>query len=762
MNQHAGKRWMLASTVAAFAAVAVLAHEGDEKLRDWRPPVEAPIWRADDPGTAFAPPTFRSSGITLASWLPVKAFHPSGTSASDCWGYESPSGREYAILGHSHGTAIVDITQPGSATIVIFLNGPVSVWRNVKTYGHHLYAVSEGGGGIQVFDLANVDSGVVPLVNTIDATAATPATHTMLINEQTGFLYRLGGGSFGVRAYDLRANPAAPAFVGSWSVRYIHDGAVRSVASGPWAGREILFACGGLSGGYGDTRLEILDVTNKSAITSIGSCSYPQAKYCHGIAISDDLQTGWINDEMDEQNGQYSRGITVNLADLTRPVMAGSYTTGERTVDHNNYARGNRLYCSNYTSGLQVFDVSDPIRPVRVAWFDTYPEDDGSVAATYNGLWSNYPYFRSGTIIGSDINRGLVVLRQGDPAGVVRAAVADGGWFDPTGHAMEVRLESLRPGAALVGIPRVVGSVAGVAFRNDLEPVSDGLYLARFPSGSCGAPVRWSIEFPLADGAVLREPAAGQFEGSIGLGEQVMIADDCEASTGWTAGVTGDTATAGLWTNAVPVGSPAQASADHTPSGVNCWVTGNGPVGGTSAFTADVDGGRTTLVTPDYPIAGLGEPMLTYWRWYTNSLGGIFSGSYIDTLEVSVSANGGATWLPLESVQDTGLGWNRARFRLRDVLPAGSTAVRVRFVAADLGTDSAVEAAIDDLLISDALCTEMQACDLDRSREVDLGDVMMVLLEWGPATDGRADLDRSGFVDLGDVALVLMNQGPLP
>ncbi|MEY4770270.1 MAG: hypothetical protein RIQ40_1010, partial [Planctomycetota bacterium] len=151
-----------------FAAVA-RAHDGDLKMRDWRPPIEAPVWRADDAVSLLLPPSFRASGVRLMAWFPVKSFLAAGTSANDVWGYESPSGREYAIIGHSHGTAIVEVTNPGSSRIVTFLTGPTSVWRNVKTYRHWLYAVSEGGGGIQVFDLANVDDGSVPLVNTVDA-----------------------------------------------------------------------------------------------------------------------------------------------------------------------------------------------------------------------------------------------------------------------------------------------------------------------------------------------------------------------------------------------------------------------------------------------------------------------------------------------------------------------------------------------------------------------------------------------------------------
>ena len=41
-------------------------------------------------------------------------------------------------------------------------------------------------------------------------------------------------------------------------------------------------------------------------------------------------------------------------------------------------------------------------------WFDTYPEDD---ATTFSGAWGVFAGFPSGTVIVSDIERGLFVLR---------------------------------------------------------------------------------------------------------------------------------------------------------------------------------------------------------------------------------------------------------------------------------------------------------------------------------------------------------------
>ncbi len=43
----------------------------------------------------------------------------------------------------------------------------------------------------------------------------------------------------------------------------------------------------------------------------------------------------------------------------------------------------------------------------EVAFFDTYP---GSEAAIFDGAWSVYPYFPSGTIIVSDVSNGLYIL----------------------------------------------------------------------------------------------------------------------------------------------------------------------------------------------------------------------------------------------------------------------------------------------------------------------------------------------------------------
>lgn len=52
--------------------------------------------------------------------------------------------------------------------------------------------------------------------------------------------------------------------------------------------------------------------------------------------------------------------------------------------------------------------------------------------------------------------------------------------------------------------------------------------------------------------------------------------------------------------------------------------------------------------------------------------------------------------------------------------------------------------------------------DLDQSRQVDLGDVALAMLDFGPCADCPADLDGTGTVDFSDIALMLLDMGPCP
>ena len=64
------------------------------------------------------------------------------------------NGRTVLLTG---GTGFVEITNPSQPVVVGHVTGPTSLWRCVKTYGTYCYAGSEGGNGIQVIDMSNID-----------------------------------------------------------------------------------------------------------------------------------------------------------------------------------------------------------------------------------------------------------------------------------------------------------------------------------------------------------------------------------------------------------------------------------------------------------------------------------------------------------------------------------------------------------------------------------------------------------------------------
>ena len=68
------------------------------------------------------------------------------------------------------------------------------------------------------------------------------------------------------------------------------------------------------------------------------------------------------------------------------------------------------MYQSNYVSGLRILDISDPVNPREVAYFDSVPVGDNSPG--FAGSWSNYPFFESGLIVFTSMREGLLVVRK--------------------------------------------------------------------------------------------------------------------------------------------------------------------------------------------------------------------------------------------------------------------------------------------------------------------------------------------------------------
>jgi choice-of-anchor B domain-containing protein len=375
---------------------------------------------------------FPCRDVDLLSFLPLADI--GGGSGNDVWGWTDPeSGREYAIVGRSTGTAFVDITDPARARFAGNLPTQTvdSLWRDVEVFANHAFIVSEAANhGMQVFDLRRLRSvGDVPA--TFEATAhyaGFGSAHTVAVDVRAGFAYAAGTRTCagGLHAVDIQ-DPLNPQTAGCFAADgYTHD-AQCIVYDGPDAahtGREICF-------GSNEDTLTIVDVSEKHAQRMISRTGYDASSYTHQGWLTPDRRFFLVDDEGDERAFRTrTRTFVWDVSDLDAPFIAHVYEGPVSSIDHQLFIRGDLAYEANYRSGLRVLALGDlgAAPPHEVGFFDIYPQDD---APEFNAAWSVFPFFASGTVVVNGIEQGLFVLRPrraaaGIPPGLSVSLVATG------------------------------------------------------------------------------------------------------------------------------------------------------------------------------------------------------------------------------------------------------------------------------------------------------------------------------------------------
>ena len=727
--------------VLLSTSLTAIAHENDPKADDMAPRYEGAGWRESQGGLAG---DYDSSNMTLRSWITISEMDNGSGSGNDCWGYVSPSGREYAIMGLSSGTSFVEITDPGSPEVIAWIDGPNSTWRDIKTYGTHAYAVSEGGGGIQVMDLASIDDGTVTLVNSV-TTGGNGQTHNVVLNEESGFIYRVGGGSnYGLRIYDLNQDPVDPPYVGELFDFYVHDAQVVSYTEGPYAGLEVAFCCAGLNSGSTETGLYIVNVTDKANPVLMRKLEYPNGAYSHQGWLTPDRQYFLLGDELNASSTEFSTLHVINVANPYQPAYVLDWKNASTAITHNLYTTDTFGFIANYTSGIRVFDLRDPLSMREVGYFDTFPGGDGP---SFDGLWSCYPYFPSGTVIGSDIQRGLFVwtpeladIQFRLPEGTPRTISSFGGVIE-----VELDLLATTLDADSVLLQFDDGSGIQEVPATQTGPTS---YRAVLPELNCPSDLSFRFFASNDEGETFNSEV---FETLVADDFPTILSSDFESNDeGWT--IEGDAVAAfeGRWMRGYPISGVGTPSSDYDQSG-RCYVTGNG-----AGTCCDVDE-LTILVSPRLDASG-GDAFVSYARWFSNGEGP-WPGQ--DVLEVEISDDDGASWSLLEVVgpegDEVGGGWFVRMFRV-DEFVSPTDAVRIRFIANDPTTDSIVEAAIDRVAVEVVVCNDDVPGDLDGDGTVGGSDLSIMLGYWGPCAatgDCFADLDNDDVVGGADLALLL-------
>jgi choice-of-anchor B domain-containing protein len=376
-------------------------------------------------------------GVDFLARIPLEGFSSNPSAANDVWGFvDLNDQREYAIIGLRNGTAVVDVTDPSNPVEVGTIQGLESIWRDIKVYQFrdqgegrwkaYAYVTTDAAPqGLHIIDLTGLPERI-SLAATYRGFASAHNIYISNVDYATGvalpdmtpYAYVLGSnldlGAFRILAL---SDPVAPVEVTSppSGTEYVHD--VTSViitdarASACHPGHnpcEVMVD-------YNENTVDLWDVTDKANPLMLSSMPYENSAYTHSGWWSRDKKFVFIQDELDEQDiGLNTTVRTVDISDLTRPFVSNVWTGPTRAIDHNGFAKGDRYYISNYRRGLTILDIADPNEPREAAFFDTFPDpaDDGPF---FNGAWGTYPYLPSGTILVSDIEGGLFLLREQRP-----------------------------------------------------------------------------------------------------------------------------------------------------------------------------------------------------------------------------------------------------------------------------------------------------------------------------------------------------------
>ena len=327
----------------------------------------------------------QGSSVTLLGHLDKRHGQLGDYFYSDCWGYTAPDGREYALLVAVDGTAIIDITDPANPHEVDFVPAPLHSNRDIKTYSHYAYVVSERDIGMQIIDLSFLPDSVHLVKNWTDG----GFTRAHSIFQDGPYLYLVGGNAAqngGIAIVSL-ADPVNPIKVGEWNEHQVHDLYVRN---------DTIYAAS-MGNGF-----DIIDVQDKSNPQRITGFRYENSG-THNIWLTGDGKYLLTTDEIDHP----LKNVKIwDIQDLDNIKKIAEYTERSDAVVHNVYVRGNYAHLAYYAEGYVVIDITDPTNPIKVGGYSTYPSNE----PIWAGVWGLYPFFSSGNIIASDRQTGLYIF----------------------------------------------------------------------------------------------------------------------------------------------------------------------------------------------------------------------------------------------------------------------------------------------------------------------------------------------------------------
>jgi extracellular elastinolytic metalloproteinase len=228
-----------------------------------------------------------------------------------------------------------------------------------------------------------------------------------------------------------------------------------------------------------------------------------------------------------------------------------------------------------------------------------------------------------------------------------------------------------------------------LADRNDFAGANQCLLWTAFAKRGLGASANQGSNNSATDGTQAFDLPASCSTAT------TIFSDDFETDRGWTPNPNNtDTATTGRWQRANPedTNSSGPKQLGTTPSGSNDLVTGG--TAGAAAGDNDIDGGTTSIRSPAITLPSSGNLNLTFSFYFAHGT----NSSSADFFRVSIVGSTTTTvFQELGSTADDDASFATQTVSLNSF--AGQT-VRILIEAADASTASLVEAAVDDVRVT--------------------------------------------------------------
>ncbi len=662
-----------------------------------------------------------------------------GEGGSGIWGHTDANGIEYAVIGTRQAIRILSLEDPANPIERLVIPGANNIWREARSWGNFIYVTTEGPDGVTIIDATNAPNSFEwkrwkpAIPNTIADTLRTVHSINM---DTLGYLY-LNGHNVnrqGVIICDLNNDPWNPEIITNMGDVYTHD---------CYANADLLFTAD-LSAGVG-----IYDIKDRRDPKFIARFQTPNT-FAHNVWTSPD---GSILYTTDEVSGAYLGAY--DISDLNNIRYLDKYRNEDsqigKVIPHNTYARGNHTVTSWYTDGILIHDMTRPENIIKVGEYDTYLNDASLPANSswFYGCWGVYTHFASGTIIGSDINSGLWVLKptfkracylEGsayakDNDGIVypiagatikiitdRAAsdITDGTGNYKTGLSVPgtytVRFEHPDYGTKEVAVELLAGEltiqdfvfpanfITGTVLDNNGDPINDAhvqlLNAAAETTVDARSDANGKFKIPasISNNYQILAAAWGykgklqnveSFDGTTVVLEE-GYEDDFFADLGWKVTKNG---TAGNWERVKPQGTLYNNEACNPNNDVDndlgnmAYITGNG---GENPGDNDLDGGSTILSSPDIKAEGFDSISIEFSYWFFNSGG---SGNPNDYINFSLT--NGTNTLPLGNITQSSSQWRDAKFKVSTADIAFNNSLKLVVKAEDVTPGHLVEGGLD-------------------------------------------------------------------